>query len=553
MKEMSEGMDKMLQELGVDKDSLVSPSGPVGIAIFTTRDPELDTPKPAFILTADYGDDANAEKTDSIVQAALAKGEKEGDLEFEQKDVNGKSVYTIDFAKMAAKSKDAEKDFDDIDMDGGMPLPVPKAGEIVKDIEKLHYVRDGHHLLMSTDFNTLAEALDTVDGKAANGNHAADRTEFQAIMGKVGEADFYGVLLTRDVFDLIGEKGQMAKMMLPTIRSLFGEVKGYGFGLRFDGPTAMVEQTLTAYLPGGKQGLTKLVDLPAARLALPAFIGPDSVSYSTFSFKFSGLMDVIRQAVASNPMLAAQAGEEIDAIAPKVNEITATLGTQVHMCTSVTKPFTDESRHSFFAIECTKPQDFENLIAPYAAQAGIEARDLLGQRIYSLPEDMALMPVPGMDMGPMSLGIGGGFIVIGSTPAVEQALRATGQSGAASLFTEPDYQRAAAALKDANPIAWGYSDTISSLESTIEAQKHSMRESMKQMEETMRDMDDEDAESAKHIKDYMQRQMDSMKIWDDIDFNLLRQHIGPQVWQVLSNDDGFVVKAYLMAAKKADN
>ena len=82
MKQFDEEMTKMFEDLGVEKDSMVAPTGAVGFAVFTAPD-DMGVPKPAFLATADYGSPENVEKIDALIQAALARGEKEGDLEFE--------------------------------------------------------------------------------------------------------------------------------------------------------------------------------------------------------------------------------------------------------------------------------------------------------------------------------------------------------------------------------------------------------------------------------------------------------------------------------------
>ncbi len=552
MKEMGEGVDKMLEELGVEKDSLVAPRGPVGLALFTTRDPELDTPMVGFMMVADYGDAANAEKTDAIVQAALAKGEKEGQIEFDHKDIGGRTVYTIDLAKLESKAA-ANDEMGDIDMGGGLPIPMPSAKDMMKGVTKLHYVRDGNALLLSSDMDTLADAMDSPDAKKGQEKHATDRPEVKAILEKLGDSDVYAVLLTRDLMDLVAANDPMgiAPMVRSMARSAVGEVQGYGYSARFDGATAMMEQTITAYMPKGKQGLTTLMDVPAKQGALPPFVGADTISYSNVSFRFAGVMDALRKVVASNPMLQMQgAGEYLEQAAPMVSQITATMGTQVVWATSSAKPYTAGNRQSMFAIECTKPQEFENLISGLAAQGGMEARDFLGQRIYTMPEGMMdMLPVPGMDMGPMSLGIGGGYILLGATSSVEQGLRSTSQPGNAGLASNTDYQRAVAALSKEGVVAWGYTNTVDALESSLAVQRAAMEEDMKAMMEDMNAEGEDGGEDAKAFQAHMEEQMkQSTKMFDLMDFNLLRQHIGPAAWQVQSTEDGFVMRWYQLGA-----
>jgi hypothetical protein len=547
MKEMEKGLNDALQELGVEKDSLVPPTGPVGFAVFPVMNEEIGKPQISFLAMADYGD--NAEKTDKLVVAAITKAEKDGDIEFEQKDVNGKTIYTIDMSKLQAKEA---KNLDDMDMGGGMPIPMPNAEELTKSFQKMHYVRDGNSLMLSPDLGTLSEAMDSAAGKGKGKGPVSERADFQTAVGKIGDADIYVVLLTRDVMDIISAADEMgmAQMIKPMVRAVFGEVQSYGMGLRMDAGPAMLEETFSIVMPSGKAGLTTLIDEPTPRGKLPAFVGADTVSYTRFNFEFANLMDVIKKIVTSNPMLNAQAGEMIPQIEEQMGPILAAMGSQMHVATSVSKPYTANSQRTMTAIECTKPQDFENAFGKFAGQMGLEPRDFLGQRIYTMSAEMmgAMMPMPGMDGGmePMSIGIGGGYIMMGSTPAVEQGLRATGQNDAAAgLGAGKDFQRAMNTLSNEGVIGWGYSDTITSMEAGEAVASLQMR---KQIEDAKASAEPGAAEEAAAMEASMN---EGMAMWKAINFELLRDYIGPMSWQINSTPDGFTGRFFLLPSEKA--
>lgn len=551
VKTMVEDMDKMFQELGVEKDTLVCPDGAVGFAMFTTRDPETDLPMPGFLGVADYGSAENAEKTEKLVQAALTRGEEDGEIEFDSKDIAGRTVYTIDLAKIQEKAAEGEGE-EEFDFN---PMPMPDPSEMMKGLNALHFVRDGHSFMLSSDIKALASALERTDPKA-NGP-LVDRADCKAVLAKINEHDMYGVMLTRDVMDLFSAADPMgmAEMMKPTLRALVGEVQGYGFGMKLDSSSAMVEQTVFALMPNGKAGLTKLMDQPAARAAVPAFVGPDAVSYTTMTLDMTGLMDVITKVVESNPMLAAQMGPQLEMMAPTVNQITSTMGNRMHWSTSATKPFGIANQNTLMAIECAKPQEFEGFFSGLAAQMGLEARDFLGQRIYTIDPEMMMMmaPVP-MEAEAVSIGIGGGFVMFGGTPAVENALRATGAGAAAGvLSTSADFQRAIGALSNDPVIAWGYSDTVDAMESQFAVQRETMENMIKQMREDAAEWAKENGEEGAAGMDEFNAEFEadmreSMKMWEMFNFALLRKHIGPGAWQVTSTDDGFMMKAYLLGA-----
>jgi hypothetical protein len=388
--------------------------------------------------------------------------------------------------------------------------------------------------MLSNNIDNLTDALDAVDGKAAN-QTLTNRPDFQAISGKLGETNAYAIVLTRDVMEIVGAMNPMAGMAQPIVRNAFGKVDGYGFGVQFDGPSAMVEQKLAIYMPEGKKGLTTLVDEPKPRGTIPSFVSQDAVTYSSVNFEFSGLMPVIREIVQSTPMLQAQMGPGLDQMEPIVNQLTASLGSQIHMSSSYTRPFTATSQSAVTAIECTKPQEFENAFAGLAAQGGFEARDFLGQRIFSMNPQM-------MGGGQaMSIGIGGGFVLVGPTPSVEQTLRATSQPAQGTIAANSEFQRAMAVLPSQEAIAWGYTSTVDAMEATVAVQKASMQ----QMIDDIREDDPEFAEemAADLKKDF--------ELLDKFDFNMLRRYIGPTAWQIRSTADGFEGNFYMLAAEGA--
>lgn len=525
MKQMDEDIKKMMQELGVEEDSLTYPTGAAGLSMFTVTDPDLGTPEMAMLVYADYGD--AAEKTDKLIRAALDKGVKEGKLEFEAKDVAGREVLAIDLSKM----QPAEEP----DAGGDMGLPIPDPSEVLKGLTRFNYVRDGGTLLVSSDLTALTDALDAIDGKGDGGKYAG-REDFQntlsQISGGAGENDAYAVVLTRDVMDMLGENGQMMMMFRPTLRTLTGEVAGYAAGLRFDTGTAMIEQSLGIYMPNGKKGLSELMDKPAARGDIPAFVGADSTGYMTANFDFSGVMAMVKSVINSNPMLAAQGQEALDQIEPMATPILNALGGKIISATGKDSSVT--------AIECKDSQGFENAFAGLAAQGGLESRDFLGQRIYTMKEGMAaMMPMGGGEAEPLSIGIGGGFVFIGSTPSVEQSLRSTSNADAPTLAKDEAFQKAVGVLSKDPIVAWGYTDTVASIDAMLKSRQEALKAAIEQVKEFDPDM-------AKEMETEL---TDMAKMTGQIDEAFLREFVGPAVWQVRSTDTGFIMNGYVLPAK----
>jgi hypothetical protein len=530
MKQMDEGLAEMFKELGVEEDALHPPTGSVGVALFTVPDPDLGVPQLSVMAVGDWGE--NAEKMDALVKAALAKGVTDEKISFEEKDVAGRNVHVIDLSKLRPE----EPEEDEARMPMEVPLPDPD--DLVKGMTKMHYLRDGSTIMLCSDLTALTDALDAIDGKADEARSFAQRKDFQETLALVGsESDGYGVLLTRDIMDVVAAGNPMMAMAKPITRLVVGEVAGYGVALRFDADGAIAQQTVGVFMPEGKAGLTELLDRPAPRGSVPGFAAAGSLSYSSFNFDFSGVMNVIKTALTSLPFPGAAEG--IPEMEKNLGPILAALGSKVHSASMNA----GGKQQGVLALECKDPQSFENAFGAAAGQGGLEARDFLGQRIYTMEGDMTqMMPVVGGGMGgeSLSIGIGGGHVFIGPTPSVEQALRTTGQPDAAGAGLAQDemFQRATNFLGNEPVVAWGYIDTIASAEAGVKRQEETMREAIEQMKEF-------DPETAAEMEKDLAAQAGAAK---DFDPAFFKQYIGPSTWKMTSSDKGFVLNFYTLPA-----
>jgi len=234
-----------------------------------------------------------------------------------------------------------------------------------------------------------------------------------------------------------------------------------------------------------------------------------------------------------------------------LQQLFACFGSKVHMTEGVEYPISVTSAKQLAAIECTKPQEFEELLVKLAPM--LEGRDFLGHRLYStdLPGMMPMMP-PGPGMGAaadmsMSIGISSGYVFMGTTPSVEQALRSVGASDAATLAEAAGFRRAVDALHHERVVAWGYGDVVNSMEVEAEIVRQ-------QMEQLQQELETEDPELAEEIMEMQMGPLGEMAHWlDEVDYELLREYFGPVAWEVVATEEGFIARSYLLAAEGRAN
>jgi len=528
MKQFTEELDEMLEQLGVEKDMLAVPQGSVGFALYPLTPDDFEEPSSGMLLVADYGE--NADKTGELIDAAIAQADENPDIQFEVQEIEGHTVYTFDLSEVQLAEEDAadEPGF-------APPMPFDVASDMLAPPSKFHFVRDGSVFMLSTDLDRLTTVLQREPGD--DEPTLADRDDYQAVMNQLGESDAYAVVLLRDI-EQLAVNNPMAGMITGMAKTMIGDIHGLGVSLSLDSDSAIIEETIAVYMPNGKSGLTALLDTQTQRGDVPPFVGPDTVSYTRMNFEFENLPDFVLEILQTmGPMMAMQPEQMHEAV-DMIARLCDTLSSEVYFVSTLSRPITAESSSTVFAVRCIQPQEFENFVAEFAPMGGFEPREFLGQRIYS--GDMGPM-MQGMGGGggatDISIGVSGGYALIGPTAGVEQAMRAAGDAKLPSLDQEASYQRAVETLTDEPIVGFGYSSTIDLIEVTMETQRLAIEQIVEQMKEF-------DPESA---AEYEQEQMGMFKQWEAIDLELLGEFIGPSAWSVQATHDGFVFRAYLLA------
>jgi hypothetical protein len=299
-------------------------------------------------------------------------------------------------------------------------------------------------------------------------------------------------------------------------------------------------------MPNGKTGLTALADTEQPRRDVPKFIGPNTVNYTAMTFEVAGLGQLVNQVMQMFMPMPPQQG---DGPTPQemIREVFSYFGTEMYIAQMVERPLSVTSMKQLIAMECTSPQEFDSFLSAMGPQAGMEGRDFLGHRIYTMDTAAISMMMPGPGMGggmqpeSQSVGIAGRFAFMGPTSAVEQALRTVGAADNPTLAGEDDFRRAIATLSGDDLVAWGYGDLISAMEAQAKIAEM-------QMDQFMDELRAEDPEMAEELEAAEMDGMNEAFEWlADLDYELLRRYIGPTAWELHSTEDGFFAKSYFLA------
>lgn len=539
-------VEEMMHDLDLDADTLQMPTGGLGLAVFTVMNAELGLPQPGFLLSADYGE--HAEKTAEILEAARRQAKETDEIVYEERDVRGRTVYCIETPEPEAPADEGDPDdwgTEGLDDMGGMGGMDAMGGDIIGDaLSQIFVVRDETLFLVSSDMATIAHALEVIDG--ATDPVLTGRDDYKGLMAQLGEGDVTAAVLTKDLGALVSavDPMGMAMMFAQPLQQMVGDIEGCGFGARLDGPDAMVEMTEAVYMPNGKIGLTALLEQPGPCGEVPSFAGANAMSLTTVNFDFRGLPDAVRPIVQMMQMMMPPepgAGPGID---QTIEQITSCLGRRAHIVQTLDQPVEVDSLKQVMAVECPKPQELEHFLSLLAQDMGMDVRDFRGHRIYTLPVDMTgMMPMdmPMEPVDPPAIGLGGGYLFTGPAPAVEQALRSTGDAGNATLADDPVFRRAVAVLGSDPAVGWGYTNLVDCYDA-------GMKISRKQMENLANEMEREefampDGQDMPAFEDLVAQD------WTHgLDAALLRRHLGPMVWKLNATNEGFVVRAFVLDA-----
>ncbi len=522
-----EHLDEFFEELGVDQETLPLPQGDLGVAVFPVES-QAGGVSVGFLLLGDFGD--NADAASGLVDAGMELAEAEGDLEYAESELLGRTVLTFDLS--------------DIDVVGLDDLPMVDPADLLEAITKLHFVRDGSRFMLCSDMGSLRAALEVVDGDDRAG--FADEEEFRAVREQLGEVDGYAVLLTGKLTEMLAAGNPMGMMIQQMVTRILGDIRAVGAGFRLGGPSLILQERFAVYMPDGTAGLTALVDFETPRRDLPSFVAPDAVAYSSMNFEFDGVMGFFRDLGRADPMLGAQLDMFLVEHGARIEQVCAALGPQIHNVVTLKRPINLGSLKTLTAIRSQRPGQVEAVLAEFAPAMGMEPRDFLGHRIYTLgfnPFMLGMPQMPGGDQERLSIGFGGGYVMIGATSMVEDALRATGRQGLPTLADDVAMRRAIRALPGRNAIAWGLMNVVDYLEYF----KNFNAMIQDQMLGQMREFDPRMA--AQMEAEQAAREQFPL---DEIDLELLKRYLGPVAWQIRAHEEGFVGSSYLFEAPAQD-
>lgn len=444
----SEGLREAATEAGVEEGDITWPASG-GAAVLVDISDDTGLPTIDFVFFIDWADEAaKASKFLGALIERAEKAAKEGGQEVRMEEIRGRKVLVT----KAPTEEELDGEMDDEDEFGGMDefgmLGLPDLGE-----PEMSIAIDGGRLLLASSPSTMDMLLARVDGDRAKA--VGESSTFrEAVELSGGTQDVYAVLSTEAAQPIFG---MMPQLMLvePLIKQVVGDIKAWSFGAH--AKDGVLEQCAGIYMPNGKGGLLGLVDESSAPSAPPAIVPSDALSYGRLNVRFDRIVEVLDGVMGGMP---AEQSEMIapmlDMYRPAMRAAFAALGPAVHLWGREPDPNDPLASGTVTAISMKGDKE--------SAAAVSDLLNLFGLGLA--PRDFNGMTILSDEFSPFAVGIGGGYMVIGSSGDVEAALRAVDAKGE-GLAGDADFARSLASMPKEPVVGMAWWDIVRQMTSTM--------------------------------------------------------------------------------------
>jgi len=518
-------IDETLKELGLERDDLVKPEGTIAGAILAERDEETDQMIPVGLNFADFG--ANADKAEEMFDAVITKLTRDDGAKVEEREIRGRKVRSIELPKPEVEEEEEEGM-------GGMDEEFPGMEEIFSRFNTLHFARDGSRYFLASSLLALEDAFEVIDGQKLE-KPLADNKDFQAAMAQLGDdRQGWAVLLTPSIQPLVAPlMAGPGAMVMPYIAQLFGDIRAYGFGLGLDGRDGMANLSIGMHIPGDKVGLMSLITAGKPKGDIPSFVGSDTIGFARMNVRFARIMPLVRDIVKGlPPMFAEQIDMSLQQFGPMLDQAFAEMGPEIYVASSRVEPINEDSQRMSVTIRAAKLESVKPMFDMLAPAMGLAPQDFLGNTVFAdefSPE--------------VAVGVGGGWVALGSLESVEGVLRSVGQKGESALAEEKFFRRGLAALPEGELVGWGYNN----MAATWRSSQFSLKSQIAMLKEFGAEMGDDEGPMGESMKSLQTLAELSEKITPE----LIGTHVGPSVWSFRGTTDGFLFRSQVLAPEGA--
>ena len=497
----------------------------MGMAVYPVIDPETTAVTIGLTAFVNLGD--SEQEMGPLWDEAMERAQED----------EGDSMEMMEIAEVEViryePPRDDDEDDDPFGNGGGMGM-----GMSIEDAfpQRFFMVRVDEHILFSTRRTQMERMLDIIAGQDVDGGLSESAT-WKGVSEYIGQDGIRMVMLTDHLGEMMKAMGQpfIVDMAKPMVVAMMGRIDAMGISMTAGSAPALATMNMGIYMPGGKTGLMKLMDRNSPREPLPGWLGADTVSYSRLNFDMAGVMPWIKSVINSNPMMAMQMGQAMESVEPMLEKILAGMGSRLQISGGISYPLTAESATTLWAMEASDPKAFTDAMAEVGPGMGMEPRDFQGHQIYSM--DLGGMMGGGMGMGggEMGVAVGGDEIFMGTSAAVEQALRSVGERSADDSAVAKSFAPLETYMSSDDIAMWYMVNVGASYKAAAEISSMQFKAEMQRLEQ-------QDPELAEELAEMMgggDQEMSAM-------MTTISECIGLLGWELMSDENGFKGQGWVL-------
>ena len=508
--------EEMFDQLGIEKEDWSPPSGYAGAALYPVVDYETSSVGVAGLAIIELDEKLYGAFFDDLIS-----------------DYQNHPLASWDEAKAEIVSLVGR---DVLMMQFEMPTyDAPGMGLDLASFERLYVAYSDGYLLLGSETGGIASALLAIDGAPEENMLETndDYVELRSRCGGTGDA-FAGVLLTNlaDTFMQNAELN-MAVMLMPSLKTLFGDIDGIAESVTFapdDG--VIIEGTYSLLMNDGRNGLIGLLGDNVSPNPLPSFVGEDTLTYSQGVVEIDKLVPLIHETIAGQPMLSMQFGPQIEPMEAALRKLLEPLGTECHTLSTGSLPIDEDTVGTLSAIECIDEKAMTEILSENMPLMGAEPTDFLGNQIYTI-DFGAGMPIPMSISMEYSIAVGGGYVFVGSSNNVENALRAI--ANPKENRASPANNMALSQLGIVKSASWGYGDIAKYLEVKMAMEKATIDKMLAEMESF-------DPLMAEEMREEFTQESDLSDV-----LRIVTSYMGQMAWNVQSDDNGLTCHVTMLS------
>ena len=496
-----------------DQEDLSLPNGHVGMGLYPVVDFEVGLVGLGALFMVEVEND----KFGKIIQSAIDQYSGMMEFDFEMIDISGRDVWIV------------QNDFTEITSQILIPIDI-------SSMTQWYFAYADGYLLFGTEPEGFASVFSALDGEPLE-ESLATNDDYLELMERCGqEGDMQAAVLLTNLADtfLQMDTSGMGMTLLPMAKTVIGDIDGLAQTVSFSSSKdTILEGKYTILMRDGRNGLMSLLAVDSPQSKIPSFVGEDTISYTQASINYDKVVPLVNEIISSNPLLSMQISPQmVEEFGTSISMFTSNLGRQTHYVTAGTIPYSADSHGTLVAIECLNEEQFSSALGMMLPSLGATPVDFLGNQIFTIDlGSSAMMPIP-MEMS-FSIAVGGGYLLVGNSNAVENALRAIANPKESK--SNHGMNDAADLLASGNYSGWGYGDPLKNLEIQTAVFEESNEAFFAEMEEYDPEMAAEmraDAAGENSLQDSI--------------LKTLSLFLGPMSWNMSTDDKGFTAEILML-------